>query len=162
MKRCPLLFTASLLGIAACATTPDPDLKLDWQIRWPSSLTLAKPLSIHFVRDNTAVAQTMNRNWVKSEGAYSFYEWSDSPTPSARRFLVVQISSEDIARVFPIEPSLKNSCAQWTQWREPTYVQNDSGDAHWKLLDGHAVVTTSDAQPRIEARFRVSSWAGRC
>ena len=158
------LFLTLLFGaFGASGAVADPDLRIEWQLRWPAREELPSALRTLFVSDSSLSSGPVQREWVKSEGDYALYTWSGSARFHRQRILILKLGGDTVARVFRVDLPAMPRCTAWSDWQAPTFTEDaDDRLAHRLLAGGAQSATLSPTPPAFELRYRIGSRTKRC
>jgi hypothetical protein len=167
-----LIFIQTFLLTSICSTTfsiahaRDPDLHIQWQLRWNESEILPGKPQSEFVGDSYTTSETLKMNWVKKNGAYNIYNGKGS-LEGKRRVLILKFLTENQtyfspSQIFTFKFPYEN-CSDWSDWEKPRYVDNLEGGIDWALLNKRELTYTSaENSPVFEIRYRIGSWSKTC
>ena len=142
-----------LVLLSSCATSQSrAPIYFDWELRWPTGQR--GPDSFAFAQEGLSFsASGFNGNWIKKDGGFSTYSWSDVMTGRRLSYILVETNNDRVARVFQIDPAAMPKCAAWSEWKEPVFATTSG----YEIANGsRPKIEPKLNEPKIEFRYRVS------
>lgn len=172
-KRKHLRNTILLIGVLVLLSTifsianaRDPDLHIQWQLRWSQSEILPGKPNVSFIGDISISNQTLKMEWVEMDGTYHIYNGVET-LDGKRRILLLEFLTENQTYFSPSQMfSFKfpyENCSEWTDWEKPKYVTKSEGNIARALFNKNELMfVDAGNSPLFEIRYRIGSWSKLC